>query len=75
MPFEIENFIKFLNIDYFMTESTISNRFSQKISDEVINELITKVFVEQPLVLPGSANDIDLTLLLRYFYSNYNCSQ
>ena len=31
--------------------------------NELLNELITKVFVEQPLALPGSAKYISVTYL------------
>ena len=38
---------------------------------ELINELMTKVFVEQPLALPGSANNLYLKTFLFHFLNIY----
>ena len=53
MAVNFEPLIRFWCLDnngivYFITESAISNRLG-------VNELMTEVFVEQPLASPGSA--------------------
>ena len=36
---------------------------------ELMNQLVTKLFVEQPLVLPGSAKQ-EIAILVGIFFSN-----
>ena len=61
MSFKIYDFLKKYNIVYFKTESTISNHigrgnaikiFPQTMS-ELMNELVTRLFVEQPQATLG----------------------
>ena len=63
MHFEIYYFLKFVNIVYFITQSTISKHlgvttptFFLFINDQSVSVLMTEMFIEQPLALSVSAN-------------------
>ena len=66
MSFGIEKVLDHYDIVYFLTGSAILNRLGVaapkscgriRVTDQ-INSWTTRLFVEQPLVLPGSAKNI-----------------
>ena len=71
MPFVIYNLLKFPNIVYFVTESTTPTIWTWQrckdifTKDDLVSSSMTEVFVEQPLALPGSAEN--LVLFTHYF--------
>ena len=82
MPFKIKNLPQKYTLLSFMTESTISNIRAWRCRKDIftkydsvtylIYERMAKVYVEQPLALPGSANYTKVILIFKKINKNIN---